>query len=321
MAINWNESTVLVTGGAGFIGSHLCEALRALGAKVVVVDNFVSGSRDNLSVVAQSVEVVELDVGAPALHDFVRDRNFDVIFHLAGNAYVPPSVEDPAFDYENNLSATFRLLDTLRKSNSRTLLIYTSSAAVYGNPVSNPIRENSPLAPISPYGVSKLAAERYVEVFSNIYGLRAASARLFSTYGPRQRKQVIYDFISKLYKNSNELVIYGNGSQRRDFNFVTDTANALIRIAEHGRHMGEVYNVASGHHITIAELARFIACCLQLHPLISYTMDVRPGDPDQWIADIRKLQGLGYAPQVSLEDGLSATVGWFREQLGIFGTS
>ncbi len=178
----------------------------------------------------------------------------DVIFHLAANAYIPPSVEDPAFDYALNLDTTFRLLEVLRGAAQPPRLVFTSSAAVYGDPQRLPIHESDPTVPISPYGVGKLAAERYVAVYSQLYGITASSVRLFSVYGPRQRKQVVYDLIDRLARDPARLEVIGDGTQERDFAFVDDVAAAIVLVGSDAPGRGEVYNVASGTSHSIAQL-------------------------------------------------------------------
>ncbi len=191
----WQGKSVLVSGGAGFLGSHLVEQLTSAGAVVTIVDDLSTGHRENLSAVSDAVELKVLDIRQSIWEQILNDNQYDVIFHLAANAYVPPSVERPAWDYQINLDSTFRLLEALHTIKWPGVLIYASSAAVYGNPVRIPICEDDPTVPISPYGVAKLAAERYNAVYSQLYGLRSASLRFFSLYGPRQRKQVVYDLI------------------------------------------------------------------------------------------------------------------------------
>ena len=180
---------VLVTGGAGFIGSHLVEQLVASGARVVVVDDLSSGSIENVYRVNGQVELRQLDIRRASWKRLFDERQYDVIFHLAANAYIPPSVRRPAWDSRLNLGGTLRLLEALRKMKWPGALIYASSAAVYGNPVHLPMHEDDPWIPISPYGAGKLAAERYIAVYSQLYNLRAGSLRFFSIYGPRQRNK------------------------------------------------------------------------------------------------------------------------------------
>lgn len=302
---------MLVTGGAGFIGSHLVEQLAAAGAAVMVVDNLSTGRRENLLSVDGALRMNEQDIRQMAWEKVLSGQQYDVIFHLAANAYVPPSVERPAWDYEINLAGTFRLLETLRAVKWPGTLVYASSAAVYGDPVRMPIREDDPTVPISPYGVAKLAAERYLAVYSHLYGLRGASLRFFSVYGPRQRKQVVYDLIKKIYHNPTELFIHGDGTQVRDFNYVEDTAQAAMLVAARAPLQGEVYNVASGTECSIGNLAETLCAILGAQPQFVYSGSVRPGDPEKWAVDIGCLRALGYQPQVSLENGLRQTVGWF----------
>jgi UDP-glucose 4-epimerase len=179
-----HNRSILVTGGAGFIGSHLVEALITNGTEVVVVDNFATGRRENLAGVRGQVTVHEMDVRAPEWLRWLAGQSFDTIYHFASNAYVPPSVEDPLADFEINAAATLRLLQTLRDMRWQGKFIYASSAGVYGNPAKLPIAEEDPTVPISPYGVSKLAGERYTALFAQLYGMRTASVRFFSSYGP-----------------------------------------------------------------------------------------------------------------------------------------
>ena len=172
-------ASVLVTGGCGFLGSHLVERLRRAGARVTVVDNESTGDRANLAAVADEVTLHRFDLRDPAFAAWLGSESFDGIFHLASTAYVPPSIEDPYFDFDNNPHNTIKLLETLRVSGFSGVLVVTSSAAVYGNPARLPIAEEDPIDPISPYGVGKLAMERYVATYSQHYGLRAAAMRLY----------------------------------------------------------------------------------------------------------------------------------------------
>ncbi|MBI4492675.1 MAG: GDP-mannose 4,6-dehydratase [Chloroflexi bacterium] len=306
----WEHRRVLITGGAGFIGSHLAEAALAEGAQVTVVDEVATGRcehQDGLS----NLEVIEARVGTDAFASLLRSGRFDTIFHLAGSGYVPPSVEDPYFDFERNLHPTIRLLECLRLHRLATPLVFASSATVYGAPRELPIAESAPLDPVSPYGVSKLASERYVAVYARLYGLRAASMRLFSVYGPRQRKQVVYDLIDRLHRNPEVLTILGDGTQERDFTYVTDVAQAALLIAARGALAGETYNVATGETCSTLELAREVAAALGLDPQLRFTGAVRPGDADRWAADISRVRALGYAPRVDLRQGIRETVAWY----------
>ena len=310
------SSIVLVTGGAGFIGSHLVERLAGLGAQVTVFDNLSTGRRSNLRRVESVIRFVQGNVVDVAQTVGLDLATFDFIFHLAANPYIPTSVEDPVLDYRSNLESTFVLLETLRHLSKRPRLINVSSAAVYGNPASLPTREEDPTVPISPYGVSKLAAERYTAIYSQIYGIDAVSLRFFSVYGPRQRKQVVYDLLGKLKSTPHNIEVLGDGSQARDFAYVEDVVDAVLVAATNAPGRGEVYNVASGATHTIAELVAAWCAVGGWAPTISYTGHVRPGDAEKWVVDITRLQALGYTARTSLRQGLEAIYRWHSGIVG-----
>ncbi len=306
------DRPVLVTGGAGFIGSHLTEALVGLGARVTVVDNLATGTLDNVRHIASQIKLVVGDVGNLLRLKRLAVSDFGYIFHLAGNPYIPPSVENPAYDFHENLLNTFTLLEALRVAKEPPRLVSASSAAVYGNPARLPIQESDPTVPISPYGVSKLAGDRYLAVYSQLYTLPAVSMRFFSVYGPRQRKQVIFDLFRKLRDNPDVLEVYGDGSQTRDFAYVEDVARAIILAAEKAPALGEAYNVASGTMYTIAEIVAAICQVTGVSPCVTYTGQVRPGDAEKWEVDLQRLRALGYEPQTGLLTGLTAVRDWYH---------
>jgi UDP-glucose 4-epimerase len=307
-----NTKTALVTGGAGFIGSHLTEALVAQGYRVTVVDNLFNSSLENLQAVADQVEICEMDMHEAAFAEMLETTRFESIFHMAANAYVPPSIENPAFDFRTNLLATFQLLETIRQAKLSPRLIVASSAAVYGNPDHVPIVETDPTVPISPYGVGKLGMERYVHVYSQIYGIRAASLRFFSVFGPRQHKQIVYDFIKKITNNPDELVILGDGTQMRDMVYVEDVVQAIMTVHDQAPLQGEVFNVAVGKGYSTREMAETMTQIMNVTPKFTYTGSVRPGDCDKWIASIDLLKELGYDPRVSLKEGMRRTIEWYQ---------
>lgn len=310
--MNAQPQTVLVTGGAGFIGSHLVAALVARGAAVTVVDNLCNGSLANLGPLVDAVEFYPLDIRGPVFRDLLVSKPFDAVCHFAANAYVPPSVEDPKYDFHVNLLAPFEFLEVLRRSGLRPRCVVASSAAVYGNPVRVPISETDPTVPISPYGVSKLATERYVAVYCQLYGLQAACLRLFSAYGPRQRKQIVYDFIEKLTRNPHALEILGDGTQVRDLVFVEDVVAAALLLLDSAPLTGEVYNVATGAGHTTREVAEVVSRAMGLTPEFVFTQQIRPGDTERWVADIERIRALGFAPRFSFDEGVRRTVEWYR---------
>ncbi|RJO75596.1 NAD-dependent epimerase/dehydratase family protein [Nocardia panacis] len=314
---DWSATSVLVTGGAGFIGSHLVELLVAAGARVRVLDTLATGHRENLSAVAESITLHETDIRELDWATYLAEHPTDVLFHLAANAYVPPSVETPAVDCELNFATTFRLLEALRVTRWPGRLVFASSAAVYGNSVRVPIREDDPTVPISPYGVGKLAAERYLAVFAQLYGLRLASVRFFSAFGPRQRKQVVFDLLAKLERDRERLFIHGDGTQVRDFLYVEDAARSAMIVAANAPLRGEAYNVGAGSEYTIDQLAKSLCRITGVQPDFDYSGSNRPGDPEKLVVDISRLCDIGYRPAVDFDQGLAQTVAWYESVTGV----
>jgi UDP-glucose 4-epimerase len=305
---DWAGVRVLVTGAAGFIGSHLSERLANLCAQLTLVDDYSNASwLRNQWPVGLVISVAR--VCDATLTKMIEAFAPTVIFHLAGCAYAAGSVDDPERDIKGNLASTFELLEALKRIHFDGRLVYASSAAVYGEPYCIPITEDHPTLPISPYGVSKLAAERYVAVYSCLYGIPAVSVRLFSVYGPRQRKQVVYDIINKL-QSSTSPVFLGDGTQKRDLVYVSDVIDALLLIARKGPTDGSVYNVCSGTGTTIRELVERISTILEVSTPIKFSGQTRGGDPQCWIGSPAKFHELGFRTDVTLLDGLERTVRW-----------
>ncbi len=310
---NFCGQRVLVTGGNGFIGSHLTEKLVSLGAHVTVIDRGDHYQSKSLAAVFDRIEYLRHDLMSIDF-DHLATTGFHTVFHFAGSATVPGSVDNPWEDFQMNLMVSLRLMESLRvRQRQSTALILVSSAAVYGDTTTAPIGEDTPTEPISPYGVSKLAMDRYAEVFARLYGLRIGVLRPFAVYGPRLQKQVIYDFMRKLKCNPRRLDAHGNGTQLRDFCYVSDVVDAAVAIATHAPLKGEVYNIASGVGISIGEVLELLSERLGVQPVIHWSGTVRPGEPQKWIADITRIRSLGWEPQVTLESGLDRTVEWFTQ--------
>ncbi len=315
--IDYQNSSVLVTGGAGFIGSHLVEELVRRGANVTVVDNLSTGYRKNLSGAGDRAELHDLDLVRDDLRPLLSAKGFELIVHVAANANVPDSVEGPVMDFEKNAVATLRLLEAVRESAPQTPIVHTSSGVVYGRATPAPTREDDPAVPVSPYGVSKLASEHYMSIYAPLYGLRTAVLRLFPVYGPRLRKQVVYDLMRKIHDNPLELPIQGDGKQLRDFNYIANVVEAYMTVAERGRMEGEVYNVAAEETITIHQLAEMICERMGAAPRFLYSGIARMGDMQQMRGDITRLKNLNYRPRASFADGLDETVAWFRKEMAL----
>ncbi len=312
--IDYQNSSVLVTGGAGFIGSHLVEEFIRRGANVTAIDNLSTGYRKNLAA-AETVDLREIDMARDDLRPLLKEKKFDLIVHTAANANVPSSVEDPKMDFQKNVIATFNLLEAARECIPQARILHTSSAAVYGQGSDTPTREDFTTVPVSPYGVSKLAAENYMSVYSQLYGLRTATLRLFPVFGERLRKQVVYDLMNKLHHNSEELFIQGDGQQVRDFNHIANIVTAYFTVIENGELKGEAYNIASDETTTICELAKMICERMKVNPRFIFSGEVRAGDMRRLHADISRLKNLKYKSRVNFADGLDATVQWFQEEV------
>ena len=298
-----------VTGGAGFLGSHVVEALVAGGRSVTVVDDFSTGLEANLA--GLKVGVLRRSLRDGAMEDALRSEQPEVIFQLAGDALVARSVADPTADCERNLLATLALLEAVRRASPESKVLFASTGAVYGERAEKPFQETDGVWPISPYAVAKLAAERYCYAFAHTYGLRTCSLRLFSVYGPRQTKQVVYDLIRKIHANPEELTLFGDGTQERDFSHSRNIVDAFLLAAEKADFHGEVINVAGDEIVTIRQLAEMLCETMGAHPRLAFTGQRRPGDSQRWVADTSRLRGLGYRPRVALSEGLRDTVKWY----------
>jgi UDP-glucose 4-epimerase len=316
MAEYWDQRNVTVTGAAGFIGSHLTERLARLGARVKALDRVPFSLFEENGEGYDRIAPVRVDLTSfDWVSHFSQDVP-DVVFHLAGTSSVAASIESPAADFEANVVQTVRLLDAARTVGFGGAIIYQSSAAVYGRPRRLPVREGDPTEPISPYGVAKLACERYLAVYSELYGLRGASLRAFSVYGAHQRKLFVYDMMCRIAESPDGIWISGDGEQTRDFVHVDDVVSALLIVAERATLTGEVYNVATGNSRSINDL---IDCLAHVMGVTLGTVErraARKGDPETWSADISRIESLGFAPQVPLEDGLRRTVEWYRSSQG-----
>ena len=302
----------LVTGGAGFIGSHVADALVHQGAEVVVLDDLSTGFIENVN---PRAELVEGDVADP---DAVAKAvaRCEVVFHHAAHRAVFRSVEHPLQTDRANVGGTLTVLVAAREAGVRRV-VAASSSSVYGGATQLPTPEDAPLAPRWPYAVTKLAGEHYCRVFWELFGLETISLRYFNVYGPRQRPDGRYAAVIPLFINALSAArrpeVHGDGLQSRDFTFVADTVAANLRAAEARpeRCAGKAYNVAGGRAYTLMDLLRVLESHLATTSEPVHT-DPRPGDVRHTEADIHAAErDLGYRPSVSFADGLARTVAWF----------
>jgi UDP-glucose 4-epimerase len=306
----------VITGGAGFIGSHIAEDLLRRGHEVVIFDNLLSGKRENLALLSPREHVTFVAgsiLDLPALKKTFPGA--DGIFHEAAIVSVPRSVTDPAETHEVNLSGTFNVLLAARDSGVRKVL-FASSAAVYGDNPVLPKRESMLPDLLSPYGVSKVAGEYYCSVFSRLYGVRCTALRYFNVFGPRQDPASPYSgVITKFIANSlahRPIVIYGDGLQTRDFVYVGDVVQANVKAME--RDLPGVYNVACGTRINLLELADMIADITGITVPITFAPPAK-GDVRDSLADISLArESIGYQPGYTVREGLERTIAWFRGQ-------
>jgi UDP-glucose 4-epimerase len=302
-------SRALVVGGAGFIGSRLVRILCDRGVETTVIDDLSSG----FDVQVNGAELIVADVRQAGLEQILREREIDAIFHLANGAYVPPSLQWPIDDLERNTVTTLAVLEAVRRLDKPPVIVYASSAAVYGDAQHMPMGEEHPIEPKSPYGVSKFASEQYVRLYANLYATPSLSARLFSVYGPGQRKQVVFDLMSRAFGGELPLTVLGSPDVSRDFVFVEDAARAFVTLASAAPAHGEAYNIASGTPTTLAVLVSTLLSVGGLDVPVRFTGQVRPGDPLHWEGDPERARRLGVACDTSLADGIRRTVEWFLE--------
>ena len=303
----------LVTGGAGFIGSHMVEALRKRDDRVRVVDNLITGHRRNLAHIDE-VEFVEGDLADAAVARRAVD-GVDYVLHQAAIPSVPRSVEDPITSNRANIDATLSVLVAARDAGVRRV-VYAGSSSAYGNAAALPKREDMPTAPLSPYALQKRVGEQYMQMFTELYGLSTVTIRYFNVFGPRQDPSSAYSGVISLFirylVEGRAPTIHGDGEQTRDFTYVTNVVDGALRASVAGPEAsGAVINVATGTRISLNDLFRTLKHITGSHVEPDYG-SVRAGDVRDSLADITKARHLlGYTPLVNLEEGLRETVAWY----------
>lgn len=301
----------LVTGGGGFIGSHLCRFLVARGDEVVVLDNFSTGKRENLEGV--EIQLVEGDI-----RDFSQVseavQGVDTVFHQAALCSVARSVEDPRSTHEVNTTGTLNVFEASRKAAVRRV-VFASSSSVYGDSASLPKDESMPTAPLSPYAISKLVGEHYAELYWRLFGVETVGLRYFNVFGPRQDPDseyaaVIPKFIRGIL-NQEEVQVFGDGSQTRDFTYVDNVVHANVAASTSPVAAGQVFNIACGERWSLMELLKRLESALQREATVVFR-DRRVGDVKHSQASIEKArQLLGYSPAIDFDEGIKRTAAEF----------
>jgi len=315
-----NCHKILVTGGAGFIGSHIVDRLLKMGFEVTVIDNLDTGRLENV-VNHQDREDFHFIRGDIRDFHLVKEtmKNIDVVFHEAALASVTLSVKDPILTNDINVTGTLNILKASSDLHVKRF-IYASSAAVYGDTSSPKKRESMTPNPTSPYGVSKLAAENYVKLFHKLYGLETVSLRYFNVYGPRQRFDIqsayggaITIFTNRLLKNMPP-IIHGDGEQTRDFVYIQDVVEANILALKTKNAAGEVFNIGTGTNVSVNQVANTLKEIINRKDLKNIHADPRPTDIRHGYADINKAERiLGFHPKVPLKKGLTKLVNWYTK--------
>jgi UDP-glucose 4-epimerase len=293
----------IVTGGAGFIGSHLVDALLELNYEVKVLDNFSTGRLENLNHVLDKIGIVECDISTSGAWENEFEE-IDQVFHLAALADIVPSIQNPADYFKANVNGTFNVLQAAKKNDVKRF-VYSASSSCYGIPDMYPTNEFAEIRPQYPYALTKRLGEELVMHWANIYNVPAISLRFFNVYGTRSRTSGTYGAVFGVFlaqKLAHQpLTIVGDGSQTRDFTYVTDVVKALIAAAQ-SQKVGEVYNVGSGETISVNHVAEILGGD-------RVNIPKRPGEPDCTFADIKKIQQeLNWSPEISIEVGVAKVV-------------
>ena len=291
----------IITGGAGFIGSHLSEKLISLGHKVVVVDNFVVGKKKNIKIIKDKIEIVNKDIRN---YDSIKDlfKNVDYVFHLAALADIVPSIENPDDYFSTNVQGTYNVLKA-SVENKVKRFIYSASSSCYGIPKKYPTPENEKISPLYPYALTKRMGEELVVHFSKVYKLNTTSLRFFNVYGPRARTSGTYGAVFGVFLAQKiakkPFTIVGNGNQRRDFTYVSDIVDAIIKTSKSKNLSGKIYNVGSGKTVSINRIAKLLGGKKIFIPK-------RPGEPDVTFADIKMIKKeVNWKPKISIEKGVN----------------
>jgi len=290
----------LITGGAGFIGSHLAEKLVAMGHKVIVIDNFFIGKKKNLKKLKKNLKIINADVkNYNKIEKYFK--NIDNVFHLAALADIVPSIENPQKYYEANVSGTMNVLEASKKYKIKRFL-YSASSSCYGIPNKYPTKETSDIKPEYPYALTKWLGEELVMHYSNIYKLNATSLRFFNVYGPRARTSGTYGAVFGVFLAQKlaklPFTVVGDGKQTRDFTYVDDVVEAIYKVSVKNNLRGKVFNVGSGRTVSVNKIVSLLEGK-------KIKIPKRPGEPDITFADISNIKKkVNWKPKISIEKGI-----------------
>lgn len=299
---------ILITGGAGFIGSHLADSLIEKRHAVDVLDSFISSKKEN---VPEGAKIVEHDIRIPpALEIF---RGCETVFHLAADPSVRDSAEKAGENFKINALGTFNVLEACRKAGVRNF-VFTSTSAVYGDAKIQPTHEGYPTFPISNYAAGKISGEAYCSSFASTYGIKSTVLRLANIFGERSTHGVMFDFYNKLRKNPEKLEILGDGKQNKSYLYVSDCVSAILAAFEKQTKIFDIFNVGSEEKHTVDEIASLIAKEMNLNPKFEYTGGSKgwAGDVSDMLLDVKKLKSLGWKRRVPFEEGLRRYIKWLK---------
>jgi UDP-glucose 4-epimerase len=298
---------VAVTGGAGFIGSHLTDSLLAEKNEVTVIDNLSTG---NLEYLPNTIKFVKKDIRQDLQNEL---KGIETVFHFAADPVVKKSADNPTICFDINVVGTMSVLEACRRANVKHI-IFASTSTVYGNASTIPTPEDYQCIPASNYGASKLACEAYLAAYSASYSIKATSLRFANIFGERSNHGVMFDFYHKLKKNPNELEILGDGKQDKSYLHVSDCVSAILLAAKKQKHKYDVYNVGSSEKTTVNHLAKLVCKNFGTDPLFKYTGSKQGwvGDIPLMLLDISKIEKLGWKQQVSFEEGVRRYIDFLK---------
>ncbi|BBD09300.1 NAD-dependent epimerase/dehydratase family protein [Desulfovibrio ferrophilus] len=300
-----SDQSILITGVNGFIGSHIARLLKKRW-RVVGIDT------NSIDLHGTTDRYCQLMLPDTDIEGILRREQPSACLHFAGSASVGHSLEYPSHDFQAGPVTLFHLLDAIRKTTPDCSVFFPSSAAVYGNPKALPISEDSPTAPISPYGYHKLMSEQVLQEFSSIYGLNCVTLRIFSCYGPGLKKQLLWDVCSKI--RQRHLHLFGTGDETRDFIHVDDVARSVEHLLNQQINNG-LFNLASGKQTSVKRIAQLLCEAWPQSDIAPvFNGNSRPGDPLYWQADVSRLAQSGFEPRTPLEQGIAEYAAWYQRQ-------